>query len=104
MTATMGDEWAYMKPTRYVHDSGYRMFEVGYLHLGDNLRIASKRVLGHCDHITTDYKAMAVNMDMTKDGYIRFFSRQGQIVWDNDTFATSTMSLELRDTSTEGAA
>lgn len=94
----------YIKPTRYKHDSGYRTFEVGYiLEMNPNNTVKEKRVLGqHSDHIYTDYAQLyngerpwSINMDLTMDGYIRFFSHQGKLKWDMDDWATSSMGLEL---------
>lgn len=95
----------YIKPTRRVHDSGYRIFEVGYCKLGKGNRIESKHIIGECsDHIYTTYdvligrsKSFSINIDLTKDGYIRFFSHQGDLGWDCEAFPVSSMALEIKN-------
>jgi hypothetical protein len=80
----------YFKPTRRVHDSGWRIFEVGYCTVNKG-RIEEKLVLGECsDHIYTDYmvlvgekKPFCINMDLMLDGYIRIWSRDCILTWDN---------------------
>lgn len=92
----------YIKPTRHVHDSGYRTFEVGYYTIGEDKRAAKIEVIGeYSDHIFTDYmvlvgknKPFSLNMDLTLDGYIRLWSYQGDLVWDSE-HAYSSMGLKL---------
>jgi len=93
----------YIKPTRKVHDSGFRIFEVGYCEI-KNARVVNKRVIGLCsDHVHTDYsvlignKPFSINMDLTKDGYIRLWSKQGELVWNMEDFAISSMELVLKE-------
>lgn len=100
------DHEPYVKPTRYVHDSGFRTFEVGYCKIGKDNRVESKKVLGkYTDHILTEFltlggqiKPFSVNMDLTKDGYIRFFSRFGRLGWGGmDELAFSSMGLVVKE-------
>lgn len=93
----------YIKPTRKVHDSGFRMFEVGYCEM-KNAKVVNKRVIGLCsDHIHTDYGVLTgnepfpISMDLTKDGYIRFWSSQGELAWFPEDFAISSMELVLKE-------
>ncbi len=98
----------YIKPTRRVHESGFRCFEVGYiLKMSKDNKVAKKQVLGeYSDHIFQDYmmltgetKPFCLNMDLTMDGYIRLFTHdKGDRVlcWDEDSFATSSMGLILK--------
>lgn len=93
------DVWfPYAKPTRRVHESGWRMFEVGYCTIGKNKRTDKIIQLGGCDHIFTDYidvlnRPFPVNMDITKDGHIRFFGGEPNLKWRWDDFSVSDMSL-----------
>jgi hypothetical protein len=95
----------YIKPTRHVHDSGFRTFEVGYiLEMTSKNTVAKKKVLGeYSDHIFQDYMMIVdktpifcLNMDLTMDGYIRFFAHSGELIWDSiGDFATSSMGLKF---------
>ena len=94
----------YIKPNRFKHDSGFRCFEVGYLELGDNNKVADKLVLGmYSDHIHQDYLAgidlkhehFKINMDLTLDGYIRIWSHDGIIAWEDGTTSHVVSSAEL---------
>lgn len=95
-----GKMWAYMKPTRYLHDSGFRTFEIGHCEVDPQGNVIRKHVVGSCtDHIwLSSFRTSAVptdklgylnwniglfdlNMDLTKDGYIRLFSSLGKICW-----------------------
>ena len=88
----------YIKPTRYIHESGFRCFEVGYCRVGKRNKVVSKKVLGHyTDHIwienlTTKNKDVDVSLDLTRDGYIRFFGNK-QLKWSDD-IALSSMEIE----------
>ena len=93
----------YIKPTRHVHDSGFRTFEIGYILEMDNKnRVKRKQVLGQCsDHIYQDYMNLlegkivyCLNFDLTMDGYIRIFSHEGKVVW-NDDMALSSAGLKF---------
>ena len=88
----------YIKPTRHVHDSGFRTFEVGYiLKITSDNKVAKKKVLGErSDHIYQDFMILikkkrpyCLNMDLTMDGYIRLFSHEGDLEWDNDMAMSS---------------
>jgi len=97
----------YIKPTRFVHDSGFRCFEVGYiLKMSNKNTVEEKQVLGTgSDHIYQDYmmligetKPFCLNMDLTKDGYIRFFSHKEELCWDSDN-GFSSMGLTVKNLS-----
>ena len=92
----------YIKPTRRLHDSGYRVFEVGYC-VVSGAKVIKKKVLGSCaDHIYEDYSAIllgkgnvwkGINIDLTRDGYIRFFSHHYNLTWGDYPFCLSSMGL-----------
>lgn len=95
----------YIKPTRFKHDSGFRCFEVGYiLEMSDKNKVLKKEVLGRgTDHIYQDYmmmignvKPFRLNIDLTMDGYIRFFVHDRELVW-GSPFGSSSMSLKVAD-------
>lgn len=100
----MKDYTPYIKPTRRVHDSGFRIFEVGYCKIED-VRVVDKKVIGECsDHIRSspDFligkgQPISINMDLTRDGYIRFWSNQGELVWSFEDMALSSMELVLKE-------
>ena len=87
----------YIKPTRYIHDSGFRTFEVGYCKIGGNNKVVEKMPLGSCsDHIwcenlTSAKGEVEINLDLTRDGYIRIFS-EFKILWENN-IASATMRI-----------
>ena len=106
----MKEEFPYIKPTRRKHDSGFRMFEVGYCTLGKDNRLEAKRVLGETsDHIWVrsfevlgDKPIQSLNIDLTMDGYIRFFchdegSQKGYTLrWQDEDFTFSSAILKLK--------
>lgn len=78
----------YIKPTDYVHDSGYRCFEVGYC-IVENYKVIAKYMIGTTsDHIAYNYFnnhelglfGFDINLDLTLDGYIRIFSTTHYLV------------------------
>lgn len=86
------NKWfAYIKPTRRKHESGYRMFEVGYIRHDESEKV----VLGSCtDHIwNMRMLGQRFNIDLLNNGCIRFHADQG-VMWDNNEWAVSTMGLE----------
>lgn len=94
----------YIKPTRYKHDSGYRMFECGYVAIADGNRPLKKYVIGHgADHVFTDvlalvekHRGFGVNMDLTLNGYIRIWSNgYAPIRWQFEKSQMSSMELVL---------
>lgn len=96
----------YIKPTRHVHDSGFRTFEIGYILEMDNKnRVKRKEKLGeYSDHIYQDYmnkyegkNIFALNFDLTMDGYIRIWSHEGEVYWE----AIPMSSAELKFKKTE---
>lgn len=96
----------YIKPTRRIHDSGFRVFEVGYCEEKDGKTI-EKKVLGNCsDHIWIrgmeilgDKSLESIHMDLTKDGYIRFFiwdegkSKGCKLLWDEPCYSDAILKL-----------
>lgn len=101
-------KFPYIKPTRYRHSSGFRTFEVGYCDIDDKYNAVDITVLGSTtDHVFQDYmmqtsnqKPWCLNMDLTRNGYIRLYvlgDRRKQLQWKYDSFATSGMELELVD-------
>lgn len=94
----------YIKPTTRIHDSGYRCFEVGYCKADE--RVNEKMVLGiSTDHVWFNNLfegtkclhgrgsgKFCLNIDLTRDGYIRFFRR---FKWtDNDrVFSTAELTF-----------
>lgn len=99
-------EYPYIKPPHRIHDSGHRMFEVGYCWEQDGKFI--KRVIGsRSDHIWIrgyeflgDLLLESINIDLTREGYIRFFvhnegkSKGCELRW-SDEQGLSTMILKL---------
>jgi hypothetical protein len=101
-------KYPYIKPTRYVHDSGYRCFETGYCEIGGRSEAINIEPLGRCtDHLwLADFSRILggrqrirdINMDLTRNGYIRIFSNtEGmKLRWEgSQSYALSTMRLEL---------
>lgn len=96
--------YAYIKPNRYVHDSGFRCFEVGYC-ITEKARVKDKLVLGRgSDHIWLHnylVKQMGkseiqdLNMDLTLDGYIRLFSHLDVLWWGSLDWVVSSAELEV---------
>ena len=94
--------YPYIKPNRHIHDSGWRCFEVGYLVLDNNSRVKNKLVLSeYTDHVQpidfsdiTNGKASMVNIDLTRDGYIRFHYHE-PIWWGGMEYAYSSAILSL---------
>lgn len=93
----------YIKPTRYIHDSGFRTFEVGYCTPGKKNNIDKKLVLRvGSDHIHTDYMALidgkrgfGINMDLTLDGYIRIWGSERQcVVWESMPMSSAELTLK----------
>lgn len=89
----------YIKPTRRIHDSGFRCFEVGYIIQEDGEE--RPEILGNgTDHVHTDFMALiegprfGINIDLDRKGYIRFFSHEGDLVW-NSSIGLSSMGLKL---------
>lgn len=104
----------YIKPTRYKHDSGYRTFEVGYCDC-EKAKAVNIEVLGQfSDHIwiygsiIEAYKGLdhcknykipkSVSMDLTTNGYIRFYimdENNCRLKWENDKCIVSSATLVL---------
>lgn len=73
---------AYIKPTKYVHDSGYRCFEIGYCSTRDK-NVSEKMVLDYGDvvqfhNLLDENIKFCIKMDLTKNGYVRML---GKCVW-----------------------
>lgn len=79
----------YFKPTRRVHDSGFRCFECGYLQIGDGHKVEKKVILGvSVDHISNWLfnggplgEGTSIDMDLLRDGHIRVFNNNYQLFW-----------------------
>lgn len=76
----------YFKPTRRVHDSGFRCFECGYLQVSKNGKTASKKIVigTGVDHISNwlfSGKSANVDFDLLKDGHIRIFNYRERLYW-----------------------
>jgi hypothetical protein len=88
----------YIKKNRYKHDSGFGCFEVGYIII-ENAKMKDKLIIGeYTDHIWFNHlfkkeDLHTLNLDVTTDGYIRFFSHINIIKWDCE-FGLSTMGFE----------
>ena len=67
----------YIKPTRRIHESGYRIFEVGYVNRDQKRKV----IVGECsDHVALwDHKSL--NVDLLKNGCIRFHSHLPGLHW-----------------------
>lgn len=88
----IGKAFCYIKPTTKKHDSGYRMFEVGYLTEGDDLKAKEKLVLGYSDCLwITDYELLtgkvsspeytSISFDILLDGHIRIWGYDNVVYW-----------------------
>lgn len=92
-TRTVEERWyPYFKPTRRIHgDSGYRVFEIGYIHHDQKTKV----VIGSCcDHIWNYNKTPKFNMDLLRNGCIRCHEVNLGLKWSCESFCLSTMELE----------
>lgn len=98
--------FCYIKTNRYVHDSGFRCFEVGYCTLTDDgMRTKDKLILNkYSDHFwhKRDYLAgtppLEFSMDVLLDGYIRIFDHKNILTWENNYhWLVSSFSLEVME-------
>ena len=79
----------YFKPTRRIHDSGFRCFECGYLQIGDDKKVEKKVIIGvSVDHISNWLsnggplcEGSSIDMDLLRDGHIRVFNHKHQLFW-----------------------
>ena len=91
--------WCYIKKNRYKHDSGWGCFEIGYM-TTKKQKMKDKIVIGiYTDHIwfantLENFKPERINMDVTLDGYIRFFCGDN-IIWRTETYGLSSMKFML---------
>lgn len=102
-----GEAFCYIKPTKRIHGSGYRCFEVGYLTVGDDKKMKEKLVLNtYSDHIQLyNYNFEKVkgemisdllpNLDLLLDGYIRIYKigSQENYWWGSLDFVVSSAQL-----------
>jgi hypothetical protein len=100
-----GEAFCYIKPTKRIHDSGYRCFEVGYFMIGGNNKIKDKLVLGRHSDIIQLYcwdiieikgqEILEPNIDLTLDGYLRIYSLGSRIKywWGSMDFVCSCAQL-----------
>jgi len=100
------DKCPYIKPTRRIHDSGFRIFEAGYCSEKDG-KFIRQVISSGSDHIWIrgfdfmgDLPFESINIDLTREGYIRFFvhdegeSKGCVLRWSNG-IGLSTMILKL---------
>ena len=97
--------YCYIKPNRYVHESGFRCFEVGYCTVGEDNKVKEKLVLNKVsDHIQlynynfkpTFHSDLMPNLDILLDGYIRIYPMDKTIYWwGSIDFVVSSAQLEL---------
>lgn len=92
--------YCYIKPTRYVHESGFRCFEVGYLTISNDNRVKDKLVLSTgSDHIQLyEYfdNGIKPNLDLLLDGYIRIFPfDSNNYWWGSMDYVLSSAQLEV---------
>jgi len=90
----------YIKKNRYKHDSGYGCFEIGYL-IEKNEKMKEKIVIGNgTDHIwfynslSNNFDPSEINIDVTLDGYIRFWVHKKFLIWDDEEFGYSSMRFK----------
>jgi len=86
----------YIKPTRYIHESGYRCFETGYIDESSNQKIIlgkSSDHIGIGDLFLKNLSTEDFHIDLTLQGYLRFFSLiNNPLKWRmNLKYATSDM-------------
>lgn len=80
----------YFRPTRKVHDSGYRCFECGYLKMGDGRKALKKVVVARgVDHIES---ANGAHMDLLRDGNIRVFRFGKRLFWSIPGFSDAAIT------------
>lgn len=62
------------KPTRNVHESGYRYIEYGYMDSDDATE--SVEIIGRYDIITTPFDSvLPISLDLTRSGWFRILPR-----------------------------
>ena len=89
----------YIKPTRRTHDSGFRVFEVGYCTINEKHKVNDKIVLGeYTDHVWVSplHPVKDLSMDLTMDGYIRLFGfGDDPLVWEyGGDYVLSTAQIQ----------
>lgn len=90
------------KPTRKVHESGYRYIEYGYMSVVDGKEHVE--IVGQYDLLQTPYnEACPFHLDLTKSGWFRILPRKsikldwsygGEITILNPDLATTTKGTE----------
>lgn len=94
----------YLKPTRKVHDSGYRCFECGYLQLSESGNRAAKKIIiaTYVDHISNylfPEKSVNLDFDLLRDGHIRVFSSRGNLYWRIPGWSDAMITSEIEKAS-----
>jgi hypothetical protein len=94
----------YFRPTRRVHDSGFRCFECGYIVLGNDKKAKKKVVIARgVDHISNrifsliEEKAVQFDMDLLRDGNIRIYSFGRPLYWRIPGFSDATITYVKED-------
>ena len=84
------------RPTRKVHDSGFRYIEYGYINDVDEVEI-----IGQYDILQTPYDQMLpYNLDLTKSGWFRILPRRDlELEWEyGGTIAIKALHRTQSDT------
>lgn len=90
----------YIKPNRYVHSSAYRCFEVGYCTIDEHNKVDKKVVLNTYSDVIclydlmsgiTDHPSFEVNLDLTRDGYIRLFNFANDSHWREPVYSDAIL-------------
>lgn len=92
--------FCYIKPNRYIHESGFRCFEVGYCTVKDG-KVDEKLILSkrsdhfwHHKDFLNGSAPLEFSMDILRDGYMRIFDRK-ILTWENSyTWLVSSFELE----------
>ena len=77
----MSEKTPYFKPTRRMHNSGFRMFEYGYCEIDKKCNAINIEKVGEYD-IFMDRDIPINHLDVTRNGYIRILNHN-KPKWDN---------------------
>lgn len=92
----------YFKPTKRVHDSGFRCFECGYLQLSESGNRAAKKIIigTNVDYISNWLSLEGptkLDFDLLRDGYIRVFGSKGKLYWRIPGWSDATITDEIEN-------